>query len=71
VLSFRTREPEISAVPTIEPTTTSTVFHLRRVTFRRPIRRSVGRRSIERATRRVTTSAVTKKTAEYRPNPPP
>src|SRR5215208_1847282 len=69
VLSFKTKEPEISAVPTIEPATTSTVFHLRRVKFRRPIRRSAGRRAMERMTSRVITSAVPeKKIVGYKPN---
>ena len=48
----------MSAVPTIEPTTTKTVFHLRRVRFRSPIRLSTGRRSIEKRTTAETSSAT-------------
>ena len=70
VLSFRTREPDMSAVPTIEPTTTRTVFHLRRVRFRRPSRLRAGRRSIEKRTATVTKNAAPKKITEYNPENP-
>ncbi len=54
----------MSAVPTIEPTTTRTVFHLRRVTLRKPSRLSAGHRNIEKRTAIVTSTAAPAKTTE-------
>ena len=47
MVSDMIKEPAMSAVPTIDPATTSAVDHLRRETFASPILRCTGLKSID------------------------